>query len=153
MQKSFIFITALLVSMLVLISCQSSNDDSKNTDARADTTAVIPNTDSASGDVKTMPEHLQAIAWVKSADASKDLKQAIANKDFRFFVLAARAPVVPGVDPKQASELLSKCGQKFLPGMGDVLVDDEHAKLHAKGIEYAKQYNQQLQPMCSELKQ
>ena len=94
------------------------------------------------------PDYIKSLLWVHNADAEADLKHAIENNDYAFWVLASRIPVPPGVDQTKHAELLSKCGQKYLPGMGDVIFDEQHDELHNKAMKYAVAYNKQLIDYC-----
>jgi len=154
-KKTFLFST-ISVLFLTLLACNSSSNKSDQQTKKqasepksSNTAQTVANTNN-SQDNKELPEYLKNLQWVVKADVEKDLKAAVEKSDYSFLTLASRVPVVPGIEPNDAADLISRCGQKYIPGLGDVIFDDAHEKLHSKAMSYAKQYNKELLKYCKE---
>ncbi len=91
---------------------------------------------------------IQALSWVKTAQVNEDIKKAIENSDFRFWVIATRITTIPGVNFKSQNILSYRCGQKSLPGMGDIIYSKTHQSYYQQALTYAKSYNQKMEKLC-----
>ena len=61
---------------------------------------------------------------------------------------AGRGEVVPGIAPEQQASAKSRCGVRYLDGLGDVIKpgqEEDQAKLAA----YAADYNRRMLAHCS----
>ncbi len=91
---------------------------------------------------------IEALKWVDSANLEKDLLNAVNEKDFRIWIIAGRGTLMPGVEPAKQTVVSQKCGEKYLPGVGDTLGGETHRAYRKKVLEYAKTYNQKMQALC-----
>ena len=74
-------------------------------------------------------------------DPSGDLKQRLANKDYRFLGLYGLGPEYPALKFPEDKELLCSYGEKMLEGTSDSLESEEHAELVIILSKYANSYN------------
>ena len=93
-------------------------------------------------------KHEQKLQWVQTADAQKDAKAALDQRDFRLMALAQRSTVIPGVDVKQGLKYELRCGIKFVQGVTDVVTSDEHLRLMKLAHSYALKYNAIIKTRC-----
>ncbi|NVJ62517.1 MAG: hypothetical protein HWE27_19170 [Gammaproteobacteria bacterium] len=133
---------ACFLAVFLIGGCSNSDQTNNSSDVNLTTSNEATKPD------ENAPEHIKKLWWANYANAKVDLKNALEKNDYAFWVLATRQPLAPGLDPKKHSSLISKCGQKYLPGMGDVLFDDAHEKLYTKATQYAVSYNQMLIEHC-----
>jgi len=93
-------------------------------------------------------EAVEALAWLKQADAARDAAQAIQRGDKRLLAMATRAPNMPGVPAESTSKAKSECGIRYLEGSTDAVLGDAHLKLLQAAQEYASQYNKLMLDAC-----
>lgn len=91
---------------------------------------------------------IKVLSWVQTADVDADYEKAVLAQDFRLWVLASRSPTMPGTDIQQYSQLEKMCGQKYLPGVGDVLYGKTHGEWHQAATDYAAAYNRKMAVYC-----
>lgn len=156
--------TLSLMSLLCIVSCTPAENITQPTSAQTANAQANDqehsqknkenNTDGESDVLQLdMPEHIKQLQWVKTAKPQQEAEQAIAKGDYSFWVLATRAPVTPGLNAQEHHELIVRCGEKYLPGVGDIRYGGEHSELHKQAIDFATQYNQILLTHCLQYKQ
>jgi len=82
------------------------------------------------------------MAWVKTADARRDVNAAMAHGEFRFYAINGIAPgIVPGVEQYGADkEMVKKYGYRTIAGTSDYSNGD----LNQLAYQYAETYNRIL---------
>ena len=120
----------IVISSLLLAGCNVTNDEK------------------ASPPVTDLPDELASLAWVTLADAEKDAGKAIANQDYRLYVVASRGENVPGVDSSTSRQLKQRCGKQYIPGSTDAIKSDQHLAALKQAYAYAAQYNQIMVRHC-----
>ncbi len=100
------------------------------------------------GNSPDAPEEIQALLWVKKADAEADARGAIRAGDYRVLVPAGRGVGVPGFDVEDGVRIRRACGEKILPGSTDVVRGDRHLALLQAAYRYAETYNRLVAKRC-----
>jgi hypothetical protein len=95
-----------------------------------------------------LPEHLAGLSWVTSADATADVKAAIARQDYRLWMFAGRGERVPGVAGDKLAAAKARCGTQYIQGSTDLVRDEAHMQLLKKANSYAETYNQLMLQYC-----
>lgn len=129
--------------VLAIVSGCQSNSTTKNSEAD-EATAMAEDTRLSEEQNKV----IHSLSWVHNASVKRDLENAVSNGDFRVFVLATRGLSVPGIDVNERADLVQLCGQKYLPGVGDIIINEQHKSLYQKALKYAESYNQQMVALC-----
>jgi hypothetical protein len=99
-------------------------------------------------EAEPLSKAIEQLGWLTTADSNKDVKVAIANKDYRLLAISGRGTMLPGIVPEQAKRAKAQCGLHFMPGMGDSITNKEHKKWWQKGRDYATRYNVQMIKYC-----
>ena len=94
-----------------------------------------------------VPDAVAALTWVETADPDKDAEAAIANGDYRLWVMAGRGERAPGLTSDQQF-FKTRCGIRYLPGSTDLVVNQRHMQLMGTLEDYAAAYNQKMLPYC-----
>lgn len=118
----------VLLSVFTLVSCNGTTDKKPIVDTN-------------------LPDYLAQLSWADSADAEADARKAIANKDYRLWVMAGRGGNAPGISG-DASALKNKCGVRYVQGSTDAVRGEQHMVLLQKAYDYATTYNQIIQSYC-----
>jgi len=93
-------------------------------------------------------EAVSALSWLRDADPARDAALASEQGDTRLYVLASRAPTLPGIPAEQAESAKSGCGTRVLPGSTDMVRGETHLKLLQQAADYAAEYNRSMLDAC-----
>lgn len=91
---------------------------------------------------------VNALNWLKNADAERDAAESIKRGDLRLLAMASRGPNMPGVPVESASKAKSICGIRYLEGSTDAVAGEVHMQLLQQAYDYATQYNKLLLAAC-----
>jgi len=116
----------LLLSVLLLTSCQAFNSTCRNK-PYVSQLAVL----------KT------EIASFNLSNPEEDVERNYANNDKRFIAVVGIAAYCPGLT-KDETSLLNKYGIRTIDGTSDMIESEEHGQLQAKATRYAEHYNKAL---------
>jgi hypothetical protein len=94
---------------------------------------------------------VESLAWLKSANAEEDAKEALKRGDKRLLAMATRGLNLPGVNAELSSKAKSVCGIRYLEGTTDMVQGDTHLQALKKAQKYASEYNQLILDNCIEL--
>ena len=75
------------------------------------------------------------------------VSDSLAQQDYRLIVRAGRGEVAPGIAADQQAAAKSRCGVRYLEGLGDVIKPDQK-EAHARLSAYAAEYNQRMLAHC-----
>ncbi|WP_144395350.1 hypothetical protein [Pleionea sediminis] len=146
MKLKSLLLTAVLLNTLIVLSGCKNGDSVKTSDSQKESdNPIVENSETYTAEQK---QDLKNLLWVNSIELDEEIKAAREKDDKRIFVLATRGITAPGIEPNELTELLKKCGQKYLPGAGDTLTSEAHQKLYKKALDYAKSYNQSMKEFC-----
>jgi hypothetical protein len=95
-----------------------------------------------------LPKELKLLSWLGKADIDRDTTGAIQNKDFRLLAIAGRGMAIPGIEPEEQVKAKQLCKLRYMTGMGDVIVNEEHRAWWKKAQDYAAKYNQVMAGFC-----
>lgn len=107
-------------------------------------------TDEKKADMGTenLPDYMQALMWVNTANPKVDASKALNQKDYRLYIVASRGERLVGITPNLAADLKERCGTRYIQGSTDVVKDDQHLAMLKKAYAYAEQYNQIIAEQC-----
>ncbi len=126
----------------IALGCQSNSTTTEPVDN--ETTVMAEETHLSTEQIKV----INSLSWVHKSSVKSDIDEAVSKGDFRVFVLATRGLSVPGIEVKERAEVVQLCGQKYLPGAGDIIINERHKSLYEKALKYAETYNQQVASLC-----
>ena len=72
---------------------------------------------------------------------------SLARQDYRLIVRAGRGEVAPGIAPEQQASAKTRCGVRYLDGLGDVIKPGQE-EAQAKLAAYAADYNRRMLAHC-----
>ncbi|MET0052528.1 MAG: glutamyl-tRNA amidotransferase [Candidatus Thiodiazotropha sp.] len=127
MKKARLLLSALL---LTLTACQERTDIDLSTLTERERQAV------------------EALAWLRQADAKQDAQVAIVHNDLRLLALSGRVPVLPGVATDRSDDAKRRCGIRPLEGTTDTVLGDTHRILLQRASDYAAEYNRIMIAHC-----
>ena len=82
------------------------------------------------------------------ADAlDQAISASLAKQDYRLIVRAGRGEVAPGIAPEQQASAKTRCGVRYLDGLGDVIKPGQE-EAQAKLAAYAADYNRRMLAHC-----
>jgi hypothetical protein len=76
------------------------------------------------------------------------LRDAISNQDYRLYGSTGRRIVLPGLESENFEKTKKRCGVKLLPGMGDVLKNNQDREERRKKYQFASEVNKKLYALC-----
>ncbi len=91
---------------------------------------------------------VEALSWLRQADAEQDAQVAIVHNDLRLLALSGRVPVLPGVEPDRSDDAKKRCGIRPLEGTTDIVLGDAHRNLLQRASDYAADYNRIMIAHC-----
>lgn len=97
---------------------------------------------------ENLPQEYRQLSWVLTADVKKELSSAISKRDFRLLTVSGRGAMLPGIPSDERTEAKRICGIKYMKGVGDVILNEQHKILRQKAIDYAKAYNAKIIENC-----
>ncbi len=78
---------------------------------------------------------------LETADAIKDMQNAVAHNDYKFLAVDGYASMVPGVTEEEYRNILETDEARSIEGTSDCIESDEQLRLQPIAMEYAKNYN------------
>lgn len=92
---------------------------------------------------RTIPEAAQ-LGWVLHADPVADAEKALASRQHALLAVWGVTWLIPGVEDQEKMEYRQRYGVKFIEGTGDVLYNEERARLVTQAYSYAMAYNRHI---------
>lgn len=91
----------------------------------------------------------QELDRIAALDVSEQVQRDIEENRFQLFIYHNRGGTqLPGISEEAKQQLSSTCERVVMQDVGDVVYSQPHLKYLALYINYATEYNKQMQPFC-----
>lgn len=93
----------------------------------------------------------EAYLWLSDANVAVDIKSFVDKDDYRLIAIANRGKTIVGLSEGDDTALLaSRCGVRFLSGLGDTIASTEDKQWRDRALEYASAFNAGMKKICLE---
>lgn len=102
-----------------------------------------------SADKKSDAEYQKDIDRITALDVTEEVLKDINEDRLQLYIRHNRGgTIIPGISEDIKSRLSSVCEQVVLQDAGDVIYSSTHLKYVTLVIEYATEYNKQMESLC-----
>ena len=103
----------------------------------------------ANADKKPDADYQKEIDRITALDISEEVQKDINEDRLQLYVMHNRGgTIIPGISEDSKPRLSSVCEQVVLQDAGDVIYSPTHLKYTTLVIDYATEYNKQMESLC-----